>query len=126
MNGPSTKYQALFDQRAIFEKYRVELLERYGAQMEVFREKFLDVIQGLDLDGHWWGNVCQVADLLNELQNCSRPRSGPFSGFFESVFPSYLGALTDSENGTNYYLSTVELLALCICAKQNVIIVRRI
>ena len=81
MIGPATKYQALFDQRAIFQKYRVELLERYGAQMEVFRDKFLDVIHGLDLDGPMWGDVCQVADLLNELQNCSCPRSGPFPGF---------------------------------------------
>ena len=94
--------------------------------MEVFRDKFLDVIQGLDLDGPMWGDVCQLGDLLNELQNSTSPRSGPYPGFFESIFPSYVVALTDIEKRTNYYLSTVELLALCKSAKQNVITVRRI
>ena len=94
--------------------------------MEVFRDKFLDVIQGLALDVPMWGDVCQVGDLLNELQSSVSPRSGPYGGFFESIFPSYVAALTDIDKRTNYYLSTVELLALCKCAKQNVIIVRRI
>ena len=125
MIGPATKYQALFDERPMFQKFRVELLERYGARMEVFRDKFLDVIQGVEMDGPMWENVCQVADLLNELQNSSSPRSGPFHGFFESIYSSYVAAVTDADNGTNYYLSTVELLALCKRAKQNVIIVRR-
>ena len=75
MIGPATKYQALFDERPIFQKFRVELLERYGARMEVFRDKFLDVIQGLDLDGPMWGDVCQVGDLLNELQDSISPVS---------------------------------------------------
>ena len=62
MIGPATKYQALFDERPIFQKFRVALLERYGARMEVFRDKFLDVIQGLDMDGPMWGDVCQMGD----------------------------------------------------------------
>ena len=53
-------------------------------------------------------------------------RSGPFAGFLESIFSSYVSALTDTDQGTNYYLSTAELLALCKCAKQNVIILRRL
>ena len=78
------------------------------------------------MDGPIWGNVCQVGDLLNTLQNSTTPRSGPFPGFFPSIFPRYVAALTDTESVTDYYLSTVELLALCKCAKQNVIIVRRL
>ena len=81
MMGPATKYQALFDERTIFQKCRVALLERYGARMEVFRDKFLDVIQGLGMDGPMWGYACQVGDLLNDLQKNTSPRSGPSPGF---------------------------------------------
>ena len=123
--GPATKYLALFDQRPCFQKFRVDLLERYGARMVVFREKFLDVIHGLEVIGPHWADICRVADLLNELQDCCVPRSGPFPGFFGTFFPSYVAALSDKESPTDYYLSTVELIALCKCTNRNVIIVRR-
>ena len=93
--------------------------------MDVFREKFLDVIKGIQILGSHWGDICRVADLLNELQNSTIPRSGPFPGFFRSLFPIYVDALSDTESRTNYYLSTVELITLCRCAITNVVIVRR-
>ena len=84
MMGPDTKYDALFDTRAMFQPCREALLKRYGGRMTVFRDKFLDVIQGVEMDGPLWGNVVQVADLLNELQNSNKPRSGPFEGFLHT------------------------------------------
>ena len=126
MMGPTTKYHALFDARAMFQPCREALLQRYGARMTVFRDKFLDVIQGVEMDGPLWENVVQLADLLNELQNSNKPRSGPFEGFFASIYSSYIAALTAADNERDYYLSTLELLALCNCRKQNVVIVRRL
>ena len=64
----------------MFQTFRVALLERDGARMDVFREKFLDVIKGIQILGPNWGDICRVADLLNELRNSTIPRSGPFSG----------------------------------------------
>ena len=49
--GLATKYRALFDPRPMFQKFRVGLLERHGAPMEVFREKFLDIIKGIQILG---------------------------------------------------------------------------
>ena len=92
--------------------------------MEVFRDKFVDVIHGLELEGPVWGDVCRVADLLNILRSSGEPRSGPLPGLLRNLFPSYVSAITDM--GANYYLCTVEILALCKCAGQNVIIVRRL
>ena len=75
MMGPDTKYHALFDARAMFQPCREALLQRYGARMTVFRDKFLDVIQGVEMDGPLWENVVQMTDLLNELQTSNKPRS---------------------------------------------------
>lgn len=66
MMGPTTKYHALFDARAMFQPCREALLQRYGARMTVFRDKFLDVIQGVEMDAQLWENVVQVADIVNE------------------------------------------------------------
>ena len=77
MIGHATKYRALFDPRPMFQKFRVGLLERYGVRMDVFREKFLDVIKGIQILGSNRGDICRVANLLSELQESTIPRSGP-------------------------------------------------
>ena len=125
MIGPATKLGALFDERSCFDKFRLGVLERYGSNMHVFHDKLVDTVNGLQDWPAEFGRICHLSDLLNELRGKPIPRKHSYPGFFENIFPSYLAVLHANNENTSYYLSTVELLALCKCAKVNVVIVRR-
>ena len=50
-------------------------------------------------------------------------RAGSVPDFVEDLYPSYLATLTCHR--TNYYLSPLELVLVCQCARKNVVIARR-
>lgn len=66
--GPINKYVALFDEHSMFQRYREALLQRHGARMEIFGDKFLDVLQRVEMDGPRGEFFCQIVELLNVLK----------------------------------------------------------
>ena len=65
-----------------------------------------------------------VTPFTEALQKFRAPnrRAGAEPDCFDQVYESYLDALKSS----NYYLSPVELALVCQCARQNVVIARRV
>ena len=107
----------LFDQiRARIADY---LVERCGVDnFSVLQDKVADIIGNME----WSADadpIFKFGELLTTVQMANLPKAAePIPNFFSLVFPVYVAAMMDDK----YYLSDIELLALCKCTDTNVVI----
>ena len=117
-----SKFEALFIHCSQTTRLRRSVVEYCGA--ENFHRLLAKVTETV---GHMeWTPVAQpvfaFCELLDGIRNVSAPpMAQPFPRFFERIYPSYLGGMMDE----GYYLSDVELVALCKCLHTNVVIFKR-
>ena len=63
--------------------------------------------------------IFNFGELLTSVQMANMPKMAePVPNFFSLAFPAYVAAMMDN----SYYLSDIELLALCKCTGTNVVI----
>ena len=112
-------------------RYRQSIVEYLGTQnFQEFLYKVNDVVQ------HFGGDdiervedVFRFAEVVEDAERYAwnaeawQPvlEHAPFANFFELVYPRYLDAMASD----GYYLSDLELMLLCECAKRNAVIVVR-
>ena len=114
-----SKLDALFVEGAHRKKLLQGVVERCGVDnFDILFEKVSDLVGGMEL-GEETECIFKFGQSLNEAQDSRFIRSSePFPHFFQQIYPSYLDALCSS----TYYLSDVELLALCRCTQTNIAI----
>ena len=119
-----SKYDALFYGDALGVKYRRSVVETAGvSNFQVLHMKVQDIVgemEEIQDAEHVFAFAQAVHEAADEAQNVEMiDRQEPFHNFFERVYPSYLDAISKAHN---YFLSDLELLALCRCAKVNVVV----
>ena len=114
-----SKYGALFAHGALSRRLHQGIVERCGVNnFHVLHEKVVDIVGAMDDIPE---EIFTFAELLHGAQHEEIVvRHEPFDNFFEAVYPSYLDAICAAE--PQYWLSDVELIALCRCARVNVVI----
>ncbi len=115
-----SKLDALFVKVPEAEYYHQSIVEHCGVHhFQTLYDRAVDILNGMtewsvefDLLSTFTAHVHQ-ANLCIVL-----PNAEPFPLFFERMYKAYLDAMRRRD----YYLSDVELIALCRCAQVNVII----
>ena len=125
--GPAsgtTKFEALFEEGPLANKLRQSIVEHCGVNnFEVLFERVADIVADMEL-GQETVRIFDFCESLNEAQDANlRNPQEPFPNFFQQAYPMYLDAMSAVE--PQYYLSDVELLALCRCSATNVVIFKR-
>ena len=121
LDGPASKYDALFDLRPQFDVLRKAVVESLGStslKFKIFHSKVIDTIESMREEVGAMDALVNFSECVLRLCNLSQPTDEAFPGFFEEMYPFYVEAL--QSNG--YFLSDIELLAVCQCARVNVII----
>ena len=115
-----SKYDALFQRRPEAKLYQQGVIESCGVDnLRNLLAKVQDVVGGLL---EWSIQVERVFDFTACVEEASAAvpteDAEPFPNFFARLFPVYVAAMSRKE----YNLSDLELLALCRCAQQSVVI----
>ena len=94
-------------------------VERCGvSNFDSLHAMVVDIVGGMDHLSEI-ASITRFCDALREAQGGGLARPPiPITNFFPQAYPPYLAALSNEA----YYLSDVELLALCRCAATNVVI----
>ena len=119
-----SKFEVLFSEGQQADKLHQSIVEHCGvSHFDVLAEKVAVIASGMELcvDTERIFNLCKAVDDAHDTRYTIP--SEPFPDFFEQTYPSYLEAM--SVVMPQYYLSDVELLALCRCASTNVVIFQR-
>ena len=113
-------------------RYRRSIVEYLGTEnLQSLLEKVEDVVGQLDGDDiERVQDVFRFADVVKDAQRYASSAEAwkpvlenpPFANFFELVYPRYLDAMASE----GYFLSDLELMLLCECAKRNGVIVQRV
>ena len=123
--GVRTKLDALFEAGPDGRKFRQGVLEYCG--VENFHVLF-DAVS--DLVGAMLGDL--PVPLFDFMEKLARARGlhmdlrvGRVPPFMDDLYPSYLDSMTkQTRRGGSYFLSPLELLLVCQCARKNVVIVK--
>ena len=116
------KADVMFEDGDDGQRFRQSIVEYCGStNLSEFLGRVVDAISRLP--GELVAAAAEPASILGELvhnapQFDALDSAEPFAGFFDGVFPHYVAAM----QGGNFYLSDLELAALCQCPRRNVAI----
>ena len=117
--GPRSKYEALFTSHVAFDAIRVGFIT--GPVGTTFADTLRAVLEG---DGVLPADIEVAHELLAAAQALASITSQQHTpdNFAERVWPAFCAALRDDR----YYLSVDELLVVCKCARQSVVVFQQV
>ena len=115
-----TKFSALLVASPVSLKLRKSIVEHCGvSNFDVLQMKVQDIVGEME----WREEAAPLfsfCELLSRAQLASvSDLPQPFPDFFERIYPCYLSAIVSQED---YYLSDLELIALCKCTNTNSVV----
>jgi hypothetical protein len=116
---PRTKYEALFDERPLFDGIRDDFLVLSGSDTQ--RVNVLRALKDI-VQEHKLSNSCQrqAMNFTNALREAQSHRRDEFPDFNLAAWDAYVDAIS-GEFG-QYYLSIEELLLVCRLQQTNIIV----
>ena len=114
---PRSKYEALFDNRPIFDAIPQDFLKRADPKSKLKRVRLIleDLLQTDHVPHH---SRALVDAFVNDLKTTDSDCITSPPGFAADAWSCYVQAISSS----SCYVSMDELLLVCQCAKQNVIV----
>ena len=119
--GPRTKYEALFDTRAVFDGLRVSYLTLTCGPRLVRLEDALGEYLASDEPGDAEGTaaVLEYLDLCRQRFHPARELNCP-PWFGAAVWPCFVESICDGARA--YHLSADELMLVCELCEQNIVV----
>ena len=115
-----TKLDMLFLDHPQATRLRQSIIETCGVNnFSVLTDKVQDIVGGMeDFPDSLMQAVCIFAEKVDQAR--AHPSLIDYaSEVFPVIYPCYVSAVVSN---SDYYLSDIELLCLCRCARQNVVI----
>ena len=124
-NPPSTKLEALFDQRPCFDNLRKGFVEFLGSNMgrwlQALKSTVADQYPHMEVDT----NIVNMLDAVNHAKTISEDTSREPEDFLQNIWPHYLRMLEHGGAGMTYWLEANELLAAATIAKVPLVILQQ-
>ena len=122
--GPLTKFQALFDTRAVFDALRVSFLRATcGPRLERIEHALGELLASEEQpDAEGTAALLEYLDRCRDYFDPARAVRVP-EGFEASAWPSFVASICDESGG--YFLSADELMLVCELRQQNIAIFGR-
>ena len=125
INPPSTKLEALFDQRPCFDNLRKGFLGFLGSNMDGWKRALESTIRDqyphLDRDT----NIMSMVDAVQHAARMSEHIPRVPEDFLQNIWPHYLRLLEHGGAGMTYWLEANELLAAATIAKVPLVILQQ-
>ena len=122
-NPPTSMYEALLDQRSVFDQIRYGHMECQGGNLIEFQKHFLYVIENYATDLCHRREIQTFLNVIASVVTKAHGHVSPPPNFMDLVWPHYLHGYLHGHLGCQYWLSYDELLALATIAKVNLVIV---
>ena len=125
INPPSTKLEALFDQRPCFDNLRKGFLGFLGSSMDGWKRALestvMDQYPHLARDT----NIMNMVDAVQHAERMSEDTSRAPEDVLQNIWPHYLRMLEHGGAGMTYWLEANELLAAATIAKVPLVILQQ-
>ena len=120
LDGPNTRYAALFDNRAIFNGLRVSFLRKVMGEQCVDLQDILEDTNDIPNLDHL---LTYCTDVWNALENMPL-EEGSWHEYYEKAWPILVDCMVAEDQ--QYYFSAEETMLLADLCKENVIMFRRL